>query len=120
MAVCDKPITISNMATPDNSRRVRADTIPHIARRLRLLRVAIEGDDLGAQARFCRTAGITTQAWNNYEKERGGRIGLDTAIKLVSTYHVTLDWIYFGNESFMPHALVEKIRACERRDREAS
>lgn len=105
-------LTMRGMAS---RKRIKEDTVPEISRRVRLLRIAIAGDDLGAQARFARQAGFTTAAWNNYEK--GSRIGIDAALKLVQTFYVTLDWIYIGNAAFMPHDLMQKIRKLEEEEK---
>jgi hypothetical protein len=94
-------------------KRVKEDTIPQIARRLRLLRIAKAGDDRGDQAAFCREIGVMPQSSNGYELERNGRIGLDMALKLVDRWNVTLDWIYLGDKRAMPHSLMIEIERAE-------
>jgi transcriptional regulator with XRE-family HTH domain len=93
-------------------KRVRPDTIPEIARRLRLLRMAVAD----SQAEFCRRAGISTQSWNNYERALG-RINVDTAMALQRRFGVSLDWIYLGSEASieqLPKGLAEKMERIER------
>ena len=97
-------------------KRVDEATIPRIARRLRHLRIAVAGDDRGAQVRFCKDIGILPQSWNGLEFGRTGRIGLDMAFKLVHRHGVTLDWLYLGDErsmGLMPHSLVQAIKRVE-------
>jgi transcriptional regulator with XRE-family HTH domain len=89
-------------------KRLRPDTIPEIARRLRLLRMAVTS----SQAEFCRRAGISTQLWNNYERGLS-RIGIDTAISLQRKFAVPLDWIYLGIEAQLPNAIARKIEELE-------
>ncbi len=80
-----------------------------MSRRLRETRAAL-GEANAAE--FARKAGLSTNAYSNYEN--GYRIGLDAAVALCETYHLSLDWIYFGEPSAllsMPSGVADKIRA---------
>ncbi len=100
--------------------RVRVDpnTIPLIARRLRVLREAVAGN----QAEFCRRVGISQTAWNNYERGRA-RLSINAATKIREALKIPTDWIYFGDtvvlEAVTPRQTVEAIRAVEVRDEAA-
>lgn len=84
--------------------QVRQEDVEAIAERLRLLRLALGK----SQAEMCRALNLSPGAWNNFERAVG-RIRVDTAIQLVHAHRVTLDWIYVGDRSGMPSALMEKI-----------
>lgn len=75
-----------------------------IAGRLRDLRVALGK----TKSTMARLAGISVQAWHNYEKGIR-RISLDEAFKLRSATRVTLDYIYFGERALLPGDLAEKL-----------
>lgn len=77
-----------------------------IGERLALLR-EVEGL---SQAAFAERAGISYQAWNNWERGRA-RIGIDAAARLCAVYNVTLDYIYFGDPSALPYRLAHAIAA---------
>lgn len=80
-------------------RRIDPKTVPGIAARLKLLRIAMCGDETGAQAEFCRQTDVSPANWCMWENGRGGaRIGLDSALKLVERWNVTLDWLYLGED----------------------
>lgn len=50
---------------------------------------------------LCRQAGILPSLWSMFES--GERIiTLTQADKLVKTYGISLDWLYYGNKSGMP------------------
>ena len=80
-----------------------------VARRLWLTRKA-----LGVQqSAFCRLTGVSTTAWNNYE--RGiRRISIDEALKVCAHTGMTLDWIYGGIRQGLPLSLAEGIAGLER------
>lgn len=79
-----------------------------IAERLRLTRIA-----LGlTQASIGRLAGISYQAWNNYEKARK-RISIDQALLLCRSTGLTLDWIYQGDIRSLPHDFVLRLNAAD-------
>ena len=75
-----------------------------IAARLRALRAAVAP----SQAEFCRRLGVATNTWNQYEKGNS-RPDLDHATKIARTFGVTLDWIYLGDASGLPHALALRL-----------
>lgn|SRR5262249_14289923 len=85
-----------------------------VAERLRLTREAL---DL-TQASLGRLAGISAQAWNNYERGLY-RISIDQAVRLCITTGVTLDWIYRGEMRGLPFDLVGKIQQLTQRSRSA-
>lgn len=76
-----------------------------IAERLKLTRMACSP----SQAAFAKLTGISTQAWNNYEKDVN-RISLDQARKLCERIGVTLDWIYRGEMYGLPMKLAADIQ----------
>lgn len=59
----------------------------------------------------CDRTGIEPTAYSNYEG--GKRPGLDAAIALCDAFGVTLDWIYLGDVSGIPHELALKLAAPE-------
>lgn len=77
-----------------------------VARRLKSVRTA-----LGVtQADFSEAAGIGRTAYNQYET--GTRLlTLAAAMRICERYGVTLDWLYRGDPSGLPHRLFESIRA---------
>ena len=80
-----------------------------IAARLVLTRQA-----LGlTQSELCRLTGITTQAWNNCETNRG-RIGVNSALRICEVFGLSLDWIYRGLMAQLPHELTAKITELQR------
>lgn len=81
------------------------NSLDDIAERLRLAREA-----LGiSQAEMGRRAGVTYQAWNNWE--RGAkRISVDQAGRLRRATGISLDWIYWGDMRGLPHELAVKIQ----------
>jgi transcriptional regulator with XRE-family HTH domain len=95
----------------------RSDSVSTIAKRLRLVRIAhgiVQGQDRGmSQAQFTRLAGIGSSAWNNFETG-DNRIGLDNAIKVCKATGASLDYIYLGNTSGLPHALALEISRAEK------
>jgi len=54
-----------------------------------------------SQSTFAAWMGIQTTTWNNYEKGIN-RISLDIARQVCAKTGATLDWIYEGNERFLP------------------
>ena len=90
--------------------------LPEMAERLRVLRIATSSN----QTEFCHRVGMTTGAWNNYERGRS-RIGLDAAMRLREKLRVPLDWIYFGDDNLLvamaSDEMVQAIRAAREVDR---
>lgn len=76
-----------------------------IAQRLIATRLALGYDN---QVDFCRAAGVGYNTWNNYENARG-RPKLDISIQLCVRFNLTLDWIYLGDASGLPHRLAQAL-----------
>jgi len=87
------------MQTPIHTRSVRA-----IAERLLKTQHALGLN----QRQLCARAGIATNTYNQWVKAKG-RPDLDEAFKLCDAFGLTLDWIYFGDPSGLPHALAIKL-----------
>lgn len=83
-----------------------------IAERLIMLRESFGMN----QTEFCRHVGFTQQALGNYEHAER-RINLDQSIKLVQKTGVTLDWIYFGDDSQLPIKLYRAMGLAEKMER---
>lgn len=77
-----------------------------IAERLRLTRAAL---DLN-QSEFAARAGIAGNTYNQYETGKF-RVSLNNAMRLAKTYRLTLDWIYFGDNSGLRYDLADAIKA---------
>jgi len=81
------------------------DQIKMIADRLRATREAL---DLSA-ADLCKRLDIKPNRWSQYESgER--QVTLPVAIALCEEFGLTLDWIYRGNPSQLPHEFRLRIR----------
>jgi transcriptional regulator with XRE-family HTH domain len=77
-----------------------------IGKRLKALRIA-SGYERN-QKGFVDLIGIAPNAWSQYEA--GTRLPtLDQADKIVVATGVTLDWIYRGNVSGLPHHIAVKL-----------
>lgn len=76
-----------------------------IGYRLELTRIAL---DRGNATAFAKTLGISPQSWSNYVTG-DNRIGLDSALRMVKLYSVTLDWIFRGNTYGMPGEMLDRI-----------
>lgn len=80
-------------------------SLDDLGERLRLTREALSL----TQVALCRRTGISTQAWNNYE--RGAkRISVDNAIKLRQRLGIPLDWIYCGDMRAVPLEVATKLQ----------
>jgi transcriptional regulator with XRE-family HTH domain len=86
----------------DRPRELR--TLDSIGHRLRLTRLALGLN----QTQLCDLAGIARNTWNQWEKGNS-RPQLDEAMKLVDAFGLTLDWIYLGDNSGLPHGLVLRL-----------
>lgn len=77
-----------------------------IGRRLKATRKA-----LGLNAtEFSGRAGIKQNAYSQYET--GERmLTLTSAVKLAAEHRLTLDWLYRGDASGLPHGLAKKLMA---------
>lgn len=94
------------MAIPKNT---RPEDLDAIANRLRLLR-ATTGL---SQHKFTEWVGLGYSQWANFEASKG-RIGLDAALTLTRKMGVPLDWIYLGQEAWLPSQLRDRLRDAER------
>lgn len=61
------------------------------------------------QVAIAAMAGITPQAWNNYETARK-RIDIDPALRLATVTGATLDFIYRGDLGMVPMDLRQRIQ----------
>lgn len=75
-----------------------------IGERLRAYRKAIGM----SQVDFAGRAGVTPQAYNNWEKGRQ-RPELDSGIALALAHKIPLDWIYLGRASELKTGISDKI-----------
>lgn len=75
-----------------------------IGNRIKAIRLALDMN----QTEFARRAGIALNTYNQYESGKS-RPQLDIAIKICTTYGVTLDWIYLGDPSGLPHRTASQI-----------
>ncbi len=62
-----------------------------------------------SQEAFANEVGLNYKQWGNFEA--GSRIGLDAAITLVRKKHVTLDWIYFGDDGSLRKDVAKAIES---------
>jgi transcriptional regulator with XRE-family HTH domain len=94
------------MKTRNTPTRLDTRTLPAIAHRMKLLRLAT---GLSA-ADFARKTGMTRAMWHNIETGFS-RIGIDAAMKLCDKYHITLDWIYRGrHDARLPRGLAKRLQ----------
>ncbi len=61
-----------------------------------------------SQLEFAHAAGVSPQAWNNYERGRS-RPALEIALALCAQFQLTLDWIYRGDAGGLPHRLARAL-----------
>jgi transcriptional regulator with XRE-family HTH domain len=88
-----------------DKRGVPQSEIDQIAERLLWSREA-----LGlTQAELCRRAGVKPNAYSQWEKGKG-RPEIDKAKLLCVNLGYTLDWIYLGDMSGLPHAIASNLR----------
>jgi transcriptional regulator with XRE-family HTH domain len=84
-----------------------------VGRRLKALRTALGYEN--NQRGFVGLVGLTQPAWSNYEA--GDRLpNLDAANRIAEATGVTLDWIYRGNVSGLPHHIAVKLADLAERD----
>lgn len=103
------PRRCKNVTIIPRMKRVDPNSVPEIARRLRLLRKAVASN----ATELVRRTGITKNAWSNYENAFA-RIGVDAAMKLCDRFHLTLDWIFRGDERFLTKSFVDKLARAAR------
>jgi len=87
-----------------HTRQIDPLSIDAIAHRLKATRLALGLN----QVEFCKRAGIPTNTYNQYEKAKG-RPSLDMALALCAAYKITLDWIYRGDASGLPHGIARSL-----------
>jgi transcriptional regulator with XRE-family HTH domain len=81
----------------------------HIATRLRHTREAIGVN----QTEFARRVNLKQSRYNQYES--GARpLTIDAAHKICDEYGLTLDWLFRGDRSRLPHHLAIKIARIEK------
>lgn len=86
--------------------KIRPDDLAAISERLRALRATT---GLSQQA-FAAEFGFSYSQWANFESEKN-RIGIDAALVLTTgRLRVPLDWIYLGQEDWLPAGLRDKIK----------
>jgi transcriptional regulator with XRE-family HTH domain len=93
------------MKTRNRPTRLDPRTLPALAHRMKLLRLTT-----GLSATdFARENGMGRAMWHNIETGFS-RIGIDAAMKLCDTYHITLDWIYRGHDAMLPDGLAKRLQ----------
>jgi transcriptional regulator with XRE-family HTH domain len=92
----------------------KEETNKAIGARLALTRRAL-GYSLQTEfvSAFAPILDVSIARWNNYESGRQ-RITVDVALALCSRWDLTLDWIYAGKWSGLPHGLFLAIEEIER------
>lgn len=79
-------------------------TTAHIATRLRHTREALGLN----QKEFAMRANLSQNGYNQYESG-ARRLTIDAAHRICDEYGVTLDWLYRGDRSRLPHHLAIEI-----------
>lgn len=55
--------------------------------------------------------GIGRNAWSQFESPKSKRkITLEASVKLHDAFRIPLDWIYCGDASSLPQALLQKLK----------
>lgn len=86
------------------------DWARNVGRRLKLSGLAIGGHD---QKMFDEEAGLEQSLYNRFES--GVRLlTLQSAMQICQRYNLTLDWLYRGDLSDLPHRLVQQIETLRR------
>ena len=93
------------MAQPHSDER----SVESVARRLVQTRLALEV----GQSEFAKRAGLAQNTYNQFERGKR-RLSLEAAHALCDEYRLTLDWLYRGDLSSMPHALAGTLRRMQR------
>jgi len=90
------------------TRRSETKAIEDIAARLRHTRRALGVN----QRQFAKRANLRQNRYNQYES--GARaLTIDAAQKICNEYGVTLDWLFRGDRSMLPHRLAIEIGRIE-------
>ena len=93
------------MAQPFSDQR----SVESVARRLEQTRLVLE---LG-QSEFAKRAGLAQNTYNQFERGKR-RLSLEAAHALCDEFKLTLDWLYQGDLSGMPHAMAGTLRRVQR------
>ncbi len=92
------------MADTQDTKRWQEET----ANRLRLTRLSFGHN----QMKFAEQCGISQSQYN--QLENGSKLmAIQTAMKIVETYKVSLDWLYLGEPSNLSVSRWRAIRAAE-------
>lgn len=82
-------------------------SIPDIAERLIATQQALNIEPV----ELCKETGISQTQWTQFtDPKYKRRITLDAAYKLKDTYSITLEWIYDGDRTKLPHDIRIKLR----------
>lgn len=82
-------------------------SISHIAARL----VATQQAMNISPAELCRQSGISANQWTQYtDPKYKRRITIAAAYKLKDAFGVTLEWIFDGDRSRLPHEIASKLK----------
>lgn len=62
-------------------------------------------------AELCRRSGITATQWSQFtDPKYKRRITLTAAYKLKDAYGVTLEWVFDGDRTRLPHEIADNLR----------
>ena len=94
------------------ARRADDSSTEDVAARLRHTRQALGVN----QRQFAKRANLRQNRYNQYES--GARaLTIDAAQKICNEYGVTLDWLFRGDRSMLPHRLAIEIGRIETTER---
>lgn len=79
-----------------------------IGRRLRALRLVLGKD----QKHMSALAGVTPQAWSNWENGIR-RPSPDQIYKLATSTGITADWVYYGDRSGLPVRIADGLSSLD-------
>lgn len=82
-----------------------------VGQRIRAARISMGQDNAAA---FARSAGITAQALNNWERGIGVP-QFDNGLRLIKRFGVTLDWLYRGVTVGLPVETIIRLTEAEER-----
>jgi transcriptional regulator with XRE-family HTH domain len=112
-----KPDGFATLPVMESSHHRRPDSNEAIGERLELLRRAygvVQGYKREmSQSEFARQCEIGIQAWHNVESGNS-RIGLNNAMRVRARTGASLDYIYFGNRTGLPHVIAVAIAEIEK------
>ena len=89
---------------------------PEVSARCVRLRIAIEGEDHGAQTRFSNRLGVVFNTWNNIEL--GRPLSLHMAALLVQVFPGLggMDWLYYDMSGNLSSTMLDKLEVDRFRD----